>query len=452
MTNITKQVKNEYIYGKYCNFFPLVAFFDHFRYDSISKERLYSVSVPVVENVFFANTNLRRAISGALGRNLLPVGTHKEETVMSHIHTPEQADLLNMLSQPVFLVQQEKIIFRNAAAIALTDSTEEQIQVFLGPEDLLLYRAFDGSSVMELTMVIDGRQYSALVRREGDADAFVARMKPLYESLHFDVLAVVAQAIRGELSELFDAASQLFPQLEEQEDPKIQRQTARMNKGLYGLLRLTGNLSDAGRYMAGEVRTYLERTEMVGFFEEICRTAESLCATVGVTLEYQCPDQMFYAAVDKQKLERAVLNLLSNALRYTPAGGKILLKVEDFGHSVHIRVSDNGQGMAPAELSTAFDHYEHRGQLPGDPRWGIGLGLPLVRYIANLHGGTVVVNSAEGEGTTVTMSISRRLEPTPREEVRSPVLNYDYAGGHDHAVLELADALPPDVFDTRNLL
>ena len=372
--------------------------------------------------------------------------------MMQNAYIPEQAGTLNLLAQPVFYVREGQIVFRNSAAAALTNPREVQIGGLLAADDLEEYRRYDGQTVLELVLQMDGRQYSAVVHREqGGADVFVARAKPLYDALSLDTLAVVAQTIRSGLTELFDASSVLFPMLEEREDPKIQRQTARMNKGFYELLRLSSNLADVGRYMSGEARAFLERTELTAFFAGQYDRAASLCATLGVKLTYQCPSQPFYAAVDRQKLERAVLNLLANALRYTPRGGQIVLRVENFGHSVHIRMTDSGEGIAPADMATAFDHYEHREQLLGDPRWGVGLGLPLVRFIANLHGGTVIINSAPGGGTSVTMSLSRRLEPTPKEEVRSPVRNYDYAGGYDHMVLELADALPVEVFDTMNL-
>ena len=370
---------------------------------------------------------------------------------MSNTCVPDQAGILNLLSQPVMYVRQEEIIFCNAAAASLIAGSGGCIAAFLPDGALISYRAFDGKGVMELPMVVYGRHYSALVCRMGDADVFVVHQAPQYESLGFEALGSVSQAVRMELSEMFDAASQLFPRLEEQEDPWLQRQAARINKGLYGLLRLAGNLSDAGRCMAGRVELFPERTEITAFFDGICKRAGAFCQASGVTLEYQCPDRMFSAAVDRQKLERATLNLISNALCYTPSGGKILLRVEDYGHCFHIRVTDSGSGVAIPELSAVFNHYTRGGTLPGDPRWGAGLGLPLVRCIANLHHGTVVLNSAEGGGTTVTVSISRRLEARAPEEVQSPVMNYDYAGGHDHTVVELSTALPVEVFDTRNL-
>ena len=127
----------------------------------------------------------------------------------------------------------------------------------------------------------------------------------------------------------------------------------------------------------------------------------------------------------------------------------VQLRIEDYGHAVFVRVTDYGVGMVPARLAAAFD-----GCSPveaGQGGWGAGLGLPLVRHIAALHGGTVVLNSQPGEGTTVTVSISTRLEPSPAEELRNPVRSCDYAGGYNADLLELSDALPPEVFDSRNL-
>lgn len=363
----------------------------------------------------------------------------------------EVTAVLDLLVQPAFLVRQERIVYRNGAAERLVGAEVTEIRALLPKEALDAYRAFDGRSLLELPMEMDGRQYSALVRRRDAYDAFAAQLRPLYETLSFDVLATVAQAIRGNLSTLYDASAELFPMLEELERPEIQRQTARMNRSFYQLMRLAGNLADAGRYMAGEIRGFFEPTELCAFLERLFSRIQSLAAAAGVTAELHCPRQPLPAVVDRQKLERAVLNLFGNALRYARPGGRVTLRLEDFGHAAHITVADSGEGMEAAELAAAFDRYENRGQLPGDSRWGVGLGLPMVRFIANLHGGTVVVNSGPGCGTVVTMSVSKRLRPSPSEEVRSPVLNYDYAGSVDHDLLELSDVLPPEVFDTRNL-
>lgn len=361
----------------------------------------------------------------------------------------ELTGFLDYLAQPVLLVRDAAIVSRNRAAAALLPMEETSISALLSEQDLALYHAYDGAAPMELTLCFSGRYHSATVHRSGDCDVFVASCKPLYEDLSLDTLAVVAQAIRVPLTDLFDAASVLFPILEEQEDPKIQRQTARLNKSFYRLLRLAGNLSDTGRFIAGEGQLNLERTDLGEFFGMLYDEMAPLCEAMGIEMAYRCPSKRFYGSIDRQKIERAVLNLVSNALKFTPKGGKIVFRVEHTASALLVRIADNGEGMDPATMATLFDRYQHRNQL-GDPRWGVGLGLPLVRHIANLHGGTVVVNSAPGAGTTVTLSISlRQMSAAP--QLKSPVLNYDYAGGYGHTSVELADPMPSDVYDSMNI-
>lgn len=367
---------------------------------------------------------------------------------MSYKKLLESAELLNMMSQPVWFIRQGQIVFCNDAAALGMDPDRSTLEDLMSTEALEAYRAWDGKQALQLPMALDGVPHEVLVRREGDTDVFAARPRPSYESLQFHALTAVGRTLRADLSALFDAASELFPRLEELEDPRIQHQTARMNQGLYRLLRLAGNLSDAGGYMAGEVQGLFQRTELKEFFETLSDDVAPLFQLAGVQLEFFGLANPLRAAVDRQKLSRAVRNLLANALHGAP-GGRVELRIEDCGHAVYIRVSDNGEGMALSQMATAFDGYDSA--VTRENSWGAGLGLTLVRHIAALHGGTVILNSRPGEGTTVTVSISARLEPSPVEEVRNPVRSCDYAGGYNADLLELADTLPPEVFDSRNL-
>lgn len=368
---------------------------------------------------------------------------------MAHETLPESAELLNLLSQPVWFVRQGQVVFCNDAAAVRMDPGRLVPEALLTPDALEVYRTWDGAGTLELTAVFDGIPCGMVVRRQGEDDVFAVRLRIDDASLPFQALTAVGRAMRADLSALFDAASELFPRLEELEDPRIQHQTARMSQGLYRLLRLAGNLSDAGGYMAGEVQGLLERTELKEFFEALHRDMAPLFELTGARLTFDGLAAPLWAAVDRQKLRRAVRNLLANALHGVEPGGVVQMRIEDYGHAVYVRITDNGSGMAPARMATAFDGCE----VSEDARdnWGAGLGLPLVRHIAALHGGTVVLNSQPGEGTTVTLSLSTRLEPSPAEEVRNPVRGCDYAGGYNADLLELSDILPPEAFDSRNL-
>jgi len=106
---------------------------------------------------------------------------------------------------------------------------------------------------------------------------------------------------------------------------------------------------------------------------------------------------------DHRRLREMLLNLLDNAIKFTPAGGHVTLSAEATADGVALRVSDNGPGIAPELLDRIFDPFTQAERSLARQHEGIGLGLPIVRRFAELHGGRVEVDSTPGRGTTVTI-------------------------------------------------
>ena len=111
---------------------------------------------------------------------------------------------------------------------------------------------------------------------------------------------------------------------------------------------------------------------------------------------------------------------------------------------LQLQIQDSGSGIAQQIRSSLFHRYLRQ---PGieDSRWGLGLGMVLIRSAAANHGGTVLIDSPSGTGTRVTMTLSIRQ---PQEAtLRSPILRVDYAGERDHALIELSDCLPAQLYE-----
>ncbi|MBI1987431.1 MAG: heavy metal sensor histidine kinase [Nitrospinae bacterium] len=114
---------------------------------------------------------------------------------------------------------------------------------------------------------------------------------------------------------------------------------------------------------------------------------------------------------------RALSNLLSNAFRYTPCGGKIRIFIEPSdGQSVKVKVNDTGSGIDPGHLPRIFDRFYRTDHARSQYPQGTGLGLAIVRSIMDLHGGTVTVQSERGKGTGVTLDFPRRAEPSLQDD------------------------------------
>ena len=254
------------------------------------------------------------------------------------------------------------------------------------------------------------------------------------------VLPGIAAALRPSLNNLHMAVARLMAR---QKEDSVEFAILRQN--YYRMLRLVGNLT-MGPELASDKLFETENEDLVVLLDELCRQAASIARVQGVNICLECRERYVIAAVERSYWERMVWNLLSNALKATPEGGAITVTLELKGDQVLLRVRDNGRGLSPQQQETLFDRWAN--ELPTAAQaYGMGLGLPICRRIAQGHGGRLLLESREGEGTLVTVAIPhyRKGGGRVREEL------YDYAGGFSHVMMELSDALPYRSFQARHM-
>ena len=352
--------------------------------------------------------------------------------------------VLDYLQQPAILLRGGAVCYRNPAAGALLVEEADAASSLLADPSGALSGDFAPVN-LELTLAGRRREATALPAAGG----VLLLVGGGDRDLSSDTLLCAARSLREPLSSLFALSSSLFPALEELENPELQRQLAGFNRAFYQLLRLSGNLAAAGSLLADGQALPKEKTELTAYFAELLERAEPLCQAAGAALDWTLPDRQLYCWISREWVERAVLNLLSNALQYAPKGGKLRFSLGQSGKFAMLCISDNGEGLAPELLATAFSRFARQPELD-DPRWGVGFGLPIARRVAQAHGGTLLVQSRD-DGTAVTMSLSLEQPEQSETKLRSPAASYDYTGGFRHELVELSDALPAEVYDTRNL-
>ena len=129
---------------------------------------------------------------------------------------------------------------------------------------------------------------------------------------------------------------------------------------------------------------------------------------------------------DADRLQQVIWNLLSNSIKFTPKGGKVLARLEQTDSNLEITISDTGQGIAPELLPYVFDRFRQSDSSSSRRHGGLGLGLAIVRQLVELHGGTVSVESpGEGEGSTFKVQLpvrSVRHEPGDRANSLAKIL------------------------------
>ena len=339
--------------------------------------------------------------------------------------------MLDLLTAPGFCVKENKIIKVNAAAAALLFEEGMEIPSLLsfGNSE---YEAFSQGCLC-LSIAKDGHVWNASVTRQQDMDVFV--LEPDAPQSELQALALAARELRAPLNSTMLIADKLLSQ----DDPEIRDQAARLNRGLYQLLRIVGNMSDAG-YIPTSARHSLH--DMKTVMDEIFQKAQILTEAAGLTLQYQGPQEGISCLCDPQRLERAVSNILSNAIKFTPKGGIIQANLVRTGNMLRLSIQDNGSGIGDALMRSVFYRYLRQSALE-DSRYGIGLGMVLVRSVATEHGGTVLIDQPEGNGTRVTLTMAiRQSEPRLSSNILYPV-----SGGYDSGLIEFSEVLPAAMYD-----
>lgn len=337
----------------------------------------------------------------------------------------ETMELLDLVAAPVFCVHKGFIESVNPAAAKLLLQPGMSLDCLMVTGQTL-YSQLD-TGCLYVTLDIYGVTCGASVSRKGERDIFV--LEQAIDSGELRALALAARELRAPLSEAMVAASRLSDS----------DTVSRLGHSLHQLLRIVSNMSDA----SGCSPVFRpQNRNMDALFREICEKAAVLTESTGVRLQYSGLSEEVVSSADAQLLERALLNLISNALKFTSVGGTIQVSLTRQGNFLSLRVTDSGSGI-PADVRANLFRRHLREPAIEDSRYGLGLGLLLVRNAAASHGGAVLIDHPSGRGTRVTMTLAIR---PASGQLHSNALHVDYAGEQDHAKIELSDCLPASLY------
>jgi signal transduction histidine kinase/CheY-like chemotaxis protein len=165
------------------------------------------------------------------------------------------------------------------------------------------------------------------------------------------------------------------------------------------LLGLISDILDLSKVEAGQMDLHLERITLADSIQVVLSTVEPLARTKDITLENDSGAGLHLTA-DPTKLKQMLLNLVSNAIKFTPTGGRVAIKTRQDDSWIEISVTDTGIGIAKVDIDRLFTEFQQLDTGPGRQQEGTGLGLALTKRFAELHGGEVKVHSVPGTGST----------------------------------------------------
>jgi CheY-like chemotaxis protein len=181
-------------------------------------------------------------------------------------------------------------------------------------------------------------------------------------------------------------------------------------------MQLIDDLLDTSRMVAGKLRLDVRPVDLRAVVEAAVDTIRPATQAKGVRIEGHTGERPVVVSGDPDRLQQVVWNLLSNAIRFTPAGGRIDVWLDEHQGQEQIRVVDTGSGIKPEFLPHVFERFRQADASSSRVHSGLGLGLALVRHLVELHGGAVVAES-EGEGRGATFSV-RLPRPSPETAAR----------------------------------
>ncbi len=173
--------------------------------------------------------------------------------------------------------------------------------------------------------------------------------------------------------------------------------------------QLIEDLLDTARITTGKLRIEMQPVDLVAITERALDTVRPTAAAREIELLLQVADNLPSVSGDAARLQQVVWNLLSNALKFTPAGGRVEISIAPQDAAVRLTVSDTGQGIKPEFLPFVFDRFRQADSSSSRRKGGLGLGLALVKHLIELHGGTVEAASpGEGQGASFTLLLPRQ--------------------------------------------
>ncbi len=214
-----------------------------------------------------------------------------------------------------------------------------------------------------------------------------------------EFLAMLAHELRNPLAPIRNAVTIL--QLEPSPSPMVRSSRDMIDRQLSHMTRLVDDLLDVGRLTTGKIRFNIEQ---VAYAQVVARSVEAVRPLMDARrhhLTVELPDTGLWVQGDATRLAQVLQNLLTNAAKYTPEGGKITLKVSQEGSQLHTSVQDNGVGLSEHALAQIFELFAQGDAQTAARESGLGIGLTLARSLVEMHGGVLNASSAgPGQGST----------------------------------------------------
>lgn len=345
------------------------------------------------------------------------------------------SDVLSMTDEAAALLQNRRLVYANAAARAILGEgcVGKGVRELFGDEVAEVQAPHFVAAVP-----VAGRSRLLRFSREGNMQiVFFSRPDPDIAIFNDAYL----QALRSGLMNLSLSAGVGQRRAEDLADPALLQCFASLNKEYYKLSRLLSNISTARGILAGDLPMALSTVDLSAMIADLTNSVGLLRPDVELLFSF---DRRVLLWADPQLLELLLMNLLSNCLTHAAGLRRIQLELKALNDRMYLTVRDDGAGIPAERMSTLFHRYRSAFSLH-ELAMGAGLGMTVIRGITEAHGGALMLESREGAGTMLRLSLSRTLHG-PASLGEAPA---GYAPSMERLLTGLADCLPDECFGRK---
>ena len=256
-------------------------------------------------------------------------------------------------------------------------------------------------------MVVEGKEIYAAVLR--DVSARYRAEEALHQAIRArdDMMGIVSHDLRNPASAVKMLARSIQAEARERSDipADVVERVEIMQQAAVQIDALIQDLLDVTRLEAGRLTVARRNVAPAPLVEAALYSMRTLAESSGVELTASYDDDLPLVYADPERVTQLLSNLVGNALKFTPAGGRVEVRVQPYGDGALVSVVDTGEGIPADQLPHVFDRFFQVTSSRLASRHGAGLGLPIARGIVEAHGGTIWIESAAGRGTTVRFTL-----------------------------------------------
>jgi PAS domain S-box-containing protein len=321
-------------------------------------------------------------------------------------------------------------------------------------------RVVVGLAAQAAVAMDNARLYEAAKRARAEAEAAAQENERLYRDaqeanrLKDEFLATVSHELRTPLTAILGWSHML--RLEQLDKDAAVHAFQTIERNARAQAQLIDDLLDVSRAITGKLRIDVRAVDPNSFIEAAIEAVRPAADAKNVRLQKIMDTGVVSVSGDPVRLQQVVWNLLANAIKFTPKGGRVQVRLQRINSHIEITVADTGAGIAPEFLPLVFDRFRQADQRTTRQHGGLGLGLAIARHLVELHGGTVHAES-EGEGRGATFIV--RLPVAPVYEAEAAAERVHPAARDTLPLYECADRLDgynllvvDDEQDTREML